>query len=194
MVSGFKSDIHHRRSIRLAAYDYSKAGAYYLTLCSQDRECLFGSVIRGEMDLNDAGRMVKRLWLDLNAKFENVETDTYVIMPNHFHGVIILNDSRGRRGESCIRPHQGDHKDRPYGTFAGTLGRVIQAFKSITTYGYIQGVKKGNWPPFSRRLWQRNYYEHIIRNEAELGEIRKYIEENPAKWKDDENHPSRIRL
>lgn len=117
-------------------------------------------------------------------------------MPNHFHGIIILNE---RRGESCIRSDfehkvqgekQGEHKVRPYGTDTDSLGRILQAFKSMTTYAYIRGVKESGWTPFPGRLWQRNYYERIIRDEKELAGIREYIQQNPMKWADDENNPN----
>ena len=108
----------------------------------------------------------------------------------------MLND---RRGESCIRPlptgdhkDQGDHKDRPYGTHADSLGRILQAFKSLTTVEYIRGVKQSNWSPFPGRLWQRNYYDRIIRDEKELNAARKYIAENPLKWAEDKDNPGYI--
>ena len=113
-------------------------------------------------------------------------------MPNHIHGIIIING----RGESCIRPDDsmGDHKDRPYGTGTNSIGRIIQAYKSITTNKYILGVKKNNWRPFPGRLWQRNYYDHIIRNEEDLFEVREYIVNNPLNWdKDEENLQNKIR-
>lgn len=102
-----------------------------------------------------------------------------------------------RRGESCIRPKQnihpnlGDHKDRPYGTMAGTIGRIIQMYKSITTRYYIIGVREHGWLPFPGKLWQRNYYEHIIRNEDELNRIRQYIRDNPLNWEMDAENPNR---
>lgn len=197
--------VHHRRTIRLPGYDYSGAGGYFVTICVQGRECLFGSVHDGEMQLNEAGQMVKQVWNGLNSRFSTLALDTCVVMPNHLHGIILLTDCRAelhvrpdddvRRGESCIRPepahkYQGDHQDRPYGTTKDSLGRVIQGFKSLTTNAYIRGVSGNGWPPFPGRLWQRNYFEQIIRNEAELSAIREYIAANPANWAEDhENVP-----
>jgi putative transposase len=119
-----------------------------------------------------------------------------VVMPNHFHGILILDDQNNignGRGEPCVRPElttKGDHKDRPYGTLDGSVGRIIQAFKSITTHAYIQGVNNNDWSPFPGKLWQRNYHERIIRNENELQQIRQYILDNPIQWEtDDENLP-----
>lgn len=184
-----------RRSLRLTGYDYAAAGYYFVTLCVQDRECLLAEIVDGRVILNEAGRMVDNVWTGLPQRYPGVAIDAYVVMPNHFHGIIIINN---RRGESCIRPeitgigknNQGEHKVRPYGTLDGTVGRVIQAFKSMTTNAHIKGVKNHNWPPFPGKLWQRNYYERIIRNNDELHNIRQYIHNNPDQWATDtENRP-----
>jgi len=365
----FNPEKHHRRSIRLKGYDYSMAGAYFVTMCVSNRQRLFGNVIDGKMILNEAGRMVETIWMQLAIRFEFIELDEFTVMPNHFHGILVLSgrcescirpgsdescirtdsdescirtgrcescirpvsdescirtdsdescirtgrgescirpvsdescirtDSdesciRTGRGESCIRPGSdescirtdsdescirtgrgescirpvsdescirtdsdescirtgrgescirpvsdescirtdsdescirtgrgescirpvsdescirtdsdescictgrgescirpstvsGDHKDRPDGTLPGTVGRVIQAFKSISTHEYINGVKHKNWTPFPGKLWQRNYYEHIIRDDESLKRIRAYIINNPLQW------------
>jgi REP element-mobilizing transposase RayT len=190
----------------LQDYDYSQAGAYFVTICANNRQCLFGDVVDGEMVLNDAGRMVETVWMELAIRFGYIELDEFTIMPNHFHGIFILSG----RGESCIRPEMGDHKDRPYdtlpgmvipvesgdhkdrpyGTLPGTVGRVIQAFKSTSTHEYINGVKQNNWTPFAGKLWQRNYYEHVIRNEESLNRIREYIINNPLQWAYDRENPA----
>jgi REP element-mobilizing transposase RayT len=198
----FNPDIHHRRSIRLREYDYSSAGAYFVTICTQGKECLFGRIDGDVMVLNDVGRMVKIVWQSLPERFPGIALDEFVVMLNHVHGIIMLHDGRG---ESCIRPdvdghrltfhNQGDHKDRPYGktdvphgTLDGSLGRIVQAFKSITTHEYTVGVKQSGWRPFSGRLWQRNYYERVVRDDGELHGFREYIRYNPLKWADDDNH------
>jgi putative transposase len=207
----FDPDIHRRCSIRLADYDYSSAGFYFVTICVQGRESLLGEVVDDGMVLNHAGRMVENTWKELPQRFPNVQLDTFVVMPNHFHAILILdgqNNINNGRGEPCVRPElppkgdhgdrdkTGDHKDRPYGTLDGSAGRIIQAFKSLTTNAYINGVKNDNWPPFPGKLWQRNYYERIIRNDNELHNIRQYIHDNPANWADDNenpaNHPTAI--
>ena len=118
-------------------------------------------------------------------------------MPNHVHGIIMLMDSIHRRGESRIRPNphigpnQGDHKDRPYGTLTGTIGRIIQTFKSATTHEYIIGVRQYGWLPFFNKFWQRNYYERVIRNEVELNQVRQYIQDNRFNWETDEENPQK---
>jgi len=145
----YNPEIHHRRSIRLQGYDYSRAGAYFATICTQNRECFFGDVVDGDMVNNIVGRMIETTWLELPNRFPHIDLDEFVVMPNHFHGIIVL--SAQRRGESCIRPNPGDHnpgdpnpgdhKDRPYGILPNTLGRIFQTFESICTFhkylGYI---------------------------------------------------------
>ena len=193
----YNPDIHHRRSIRLKGFDYSQAGAYFVTVCTQNRQYLFGEISENKIRLNDAGRMIRTIWEGLSNRFPSIALDQFVVMPNHVHGIIMLIDSIHRRGESCIRPNphnrpnQGDHKDRPYGTWAGTIGRIMQTFKSTTTHEYIIGVRQYGWFSFPGKLWQRNYYEHIIHNEAELNRTRQYICDNPLNWETDEENPDR---
>lgn len=195
----YDPDIHHRRSIRLREYDYSATGAYFVTICTQGRECRFGVVADGTMHLNDAGSMVSEWWLKLPGKFPCVVLDECTIMPNHFHGIIVINDADTVGAPPCGCPplnveheNQGEHKVRPYGTVAGSVGRIVQAFKSITTTAYIRGVNVCGWPPFPGRLWQRNYYERVIRDERELDAARKYILENPIKWHLDRENPANL--
>lgn len=166
-------DKHHRRSIRLPGFDYTREGAYFVTVCIKDRACLFGDISEGKMVLNDAGLMAEKYWHDIFAHFPHTGLDKFVIMPNHIHGIIVIN----RRGESRIRPgdrnepNPGDHKDRPYGTTAGSVGRIIQEFKSKVTHEYIKSVRQQMWTPFNGKFWQRNYYEHVIRDEDDLNRI-----------------------
>lgn len=187
--SRYNPDIHHRQSVRLKAHDYSQPGAYFVTVCTQNRECAFGKILNAEMILNDAGRMVQGVWDELPVRYPGVQIDSFVIMPNHIHGIILLTGSTHRRGESRIRPNKGDHKDRPYGTLPGTIGRVMQGFKSITTRKYIIGARDNGWPPFEKRLWQRNYYERVVRDDSEMHRVREYVTGNPARWLEDEENP-----
>lgn len=163
---------HHRRSIRLKGYDYSQAGAYFITLCTQDRACLFGKVVNGEMRLNDAGRMVLAEWNRLPERFPHLVLDAFVVMPNHVHGILVITDPAPTVGATVVGATL---------VVAPTVGNIIGAFKSRVTVEYIRGVKTSGWPPFRGRLWQRNYYEHIIRNERALNAIRQYIMENPRR-------------
>jgi putative transposase len=166
----------HRRSLRLKGYDYTRAGAYFVTICAQDKACLFGSVVGGCMCLNDAGHMLILLWNDIPARFAEVELDAFVVMPNHLHGIIVLPDAANRAATRA----------------APTLSDVVAAFKSVTTVHYIRGVKTRAWPAFRRRLWQRNYYEHVVRDDKELDRIRRYIDENPARWALDDENPEKV--
>ena len=180
---------HHRRSIRLRGYDYRAVGAYFITIVAQDRACLFGEVVEGAMRLNDAGRMVERWWLELNCRFPHVLTDAYVVMPNHFHGIVVIHspppdttappdvgaDLRVCPNTRVCPDSTGAHAGAP-------LPTIVQWFKTMTTNEYIRMVKHAGWTPFQGRLWQRNYYEHIIRNERALERIRNYILTNPQHW------------
>jgi len=176
----FDPQKHHRRSIRLKDYDYSQAGAYYVTIDVQNRVCLFGEILNYEMILNDIGEMVIEQWIALLERFPTIELDVYQIMPNHFHGIIVVIENMDNQIAVV-------ENKRP------TLGDIIGAFKSITTHEYILGVDNKNWPQFYKRLWQRNYYEHVIRNEADLDRIRDYIQANPANWDEDEENPKFIK-
>jgi putative transposase len=194
-----------RRSLRLRGYDYGAAGAYFVTICTQDRACLFGEVIGGSMRPNDAGRMVAARWSGLPARFAGVEIDMFVVMPNHLHGIVVLRDdgtattgapTRGAttrvaptgRDSSVGAPLVGAPSDVPARI---RLGAIVGAFKSITTVDYIRGVGECGWPAFRGRLWQRNYHEHVVRDEASLNRIRRYIDENPLRWGFDDENPDR---
>ena len=174
---------YNRRSLRLKEYDYSLAGVYFITACTQNRECLFGEIKNGEMISNDAWPMVRSVWDKLPNHFPTTEPDECVVMPNHFHGVIFL------VGAPLVGA-QIEKDEKRVGTRpTPTLGDVIGAFKSITTNEYIHGINKKGWTPFRNRLWQRNYYEHIIRNEKALNKIREYISANPLQWEFDLENP-----
>jgi len=194
---------HHRRSLRLKGYDYTHAGAYFVTICTQNRECLFGEVVDGEMRLNDAGRMVEKWWAELNNKFPNIETDENIVMPNHFHGIVVIAADRpgltnGNVGADLrVCPESTGANDEITGAHTGAplrgapLPEIVQWFKTMTTNEYIRGVKTLDWPPFRGRIWQSNYYEHIIRDEASLNRIREYIANNPMQWALDRENPVR---
>ena len=209
--------IHHRCSIRLAGYDYSLAEAYFLTIVSQNRVCRFGKIVDGEIELNDAGRMIDTEWNRLPNRFQNLRLGEYIIMPNHIHGILILvaPDDICDVGATLVVAHEpvapgafasdvlplppdaADYDEIRAGTRPApasapksvALGEIIGAFKSITTHAYILGVRQFGWPAFDGRLWQRNYYEHIIRNGADYDHIQDYILGNPAYWREDQLHP-----
>jgi REP-associated tyrosine transposase len=186
---------HHRRSIRLRGYDYGQVGAYFVTICTQDRLCLFGDVENGEMRLNDVGSMVQGWWLALPGRFQGLAIDVFVTMPNHFHGIVALEEG-GHVGPPLHHrggtpaPVGADQRVRPPAANPRiSLKTAIQWFKTMTTNEYIRAVKQRGWPSFPGRLWQRNYYDHIIRNERSVQQIREYIATNPAMWQLDQLHP-----
>jgi REP element-mobilizing transposase RayT len=156
-----------RKSLRIKYYDYSQPGGYFITICAQNKYCFFGDINQSEMVLNAAGQMAQEEWDNLCLRFPNITLDASIIMPNHMHAVIIMEEN--------------DKKV--------SLGSIIQAYKSITTNNYIHGVRNKGWLPFNKRLWQRNYFEHIIRNDQDLEMIREYIMTNPQKWDKDRFHP-----
>ena len=182
--------IRRRQSPRLSNYDYSQAGAYFVTVCVQARQALLGEIIHGEMRLNQAGFMVERWWNKLESKFSALETDFYVVMPNHFHGIVWVPEAEPccgpnpgtSPGNSPLPPAKGGHTGPP-------LQRVVQWFKTMTTNEYIHGVKVHGWPRFQGSLWQRSFYDHVIRDEASLNRIREYISTNPLRWDLDRENP-----
>jgi REP element-mobilizing transposase RayT len=206
----------HRRALRLRGYDYANSGAYFVTIVTQGRAALFGEIVNAEPRLNDAGIAIERWWFELNNKFRTVETDEFTIMPNHFHGIVVIPVGAVVGADLCVGPvGKGTHAGVPLqGTqpigpvsrrgaptcapvFAPQnviqrppLPTIIQWFKTMTTNEYLRGVKTSGWAPFQGRLWQRNYYEHVIRDEASLDRIREYILNNPAQWAVDRENPA----
>ncbi len=162
-----ESERTSRRSIRLTEYDYSLAGMYFVTVVAQLKLCLFGHVTNEKMVLNDAGNMIMNSWLEIPNRYPYVVCDVFIVMPNHLHGIL------------CF---ENEYPEKP-------LSLVIGSFKSLTTVSYIHGVEQYKWDVFQKRLWQRNYYEHIIRNEESLNNIRDYILYNPTHWNTDTDNP-----
>ncbi len=178
----YNPDIHHRKSIRLKNYDYSKEGLYFITICTQDKECLFGEIIDGKMILNIAGIMIEKIYNELANYFENIQINDYVIMPNHFHCIIEIVGV-----ESISTQNDINNKNRVdiESTPTTTIPNIIQTFKRYTPLEYIKMVKNNELPNFDKRIWQRNYYENIIRNDEIHQKIIEYIENNPLKWEND---------
>jgi len=140
------------------------------------------------MVLSEAGKMIEKWWAKIGKKFPSVETDEYVVMPNHFHGIVVIVGVDPRvRPVADVNTDEGAHMGAP-------LQRIIQWFKTMSTNEYIQRIKQNGWQTFPGKLLQRNYYEHIIRNEKELDEIRQYIVNNPLQWVLDNENPDRICL
>lgn len=178
---------HHRRSIRLKGFDYTKPGWYFVTICIQNRECLFGKIENGRMIVNNYGKIAETCWLTISDHFQKTKLDEYIIMPNHIHGIIeICNGVVGARHAAPLQQSYSinSRNIETFGKpFPGSLSTIIRSFKSVFT----NQINKINKTPGSK-FWQRNYYEHIIRNEEELYQIRQYIITNPLKWQDDRFH------
>ena len=158
----YDPDIHHRRSVRLKGYDYSLKGLYFITICTQNNRCLFGDITDGVISLNEAGKMIESWYHEIPNKFPDYVCLEHMVMPNHFHCIWM---NKGETGQNLID--------------------VIHWFKTMTTNEYIRNVHTNNWLPFNKRLWQREYFEHIIPNQHAYQEIADYILSNPLKWSND---------
>lgn len=283
----YDPDKHHRKSIQRKHYDYSQAGFYFVTVVTQHRQHVFGEVQNGVMIKNAAGEMVENIWYDLPERFPQVELDAFVVMPNHIHGIIVINnhqtmttqndnvgvglvptltrtanqppldETQHTNDKTALTPnapvgaglvpapapatHQppldktkrmndesgfasndtvrAPTRGAPTRTNIGTssianekdtrndtktmltpnenantvkrppLGDVVGIFKSLTTHAYVMGIREHDWPPFDKRLWQRNFYERILRTDDALSKARAYIHANPHNWEKDANNP-----
>ena len=173
------TESYTRRNNRLPGYNYSNNGVYYITICANNRKSIFGEIknvkcVGGglappRIELSIIGKIINNQWNNIPNQYENIHIDEYVIMPNHFHGIII------RDGTS------------PSPTY---LGRIIGSFKSQCAVDYLKYIRKNNLN-LSARIWQRNYYDHIVRNGKTLHNIRQYIKDNPATWDNDVENPNR---
>lgn len=172
----YNPKIHHRRSIRLKGYDYSQAGSYFITICCQNMLCRFGK-ITGQMQLNEYGQIAYNEWLKLPERFPNIELDVFQIMPNHMHGIIVLKNV-GTVGAGASPAPTGTT-----GTSGTTVGNIVGAYKSLVANGCLEIYKSKN--EMMGKLWQRNYYENVIRDKQAYLHISNYIINNPAKWKGD---------
>ena len=179
-MTKYDPDRNNRRSIRLKEYDYSQAGAYFVTICTQNRDTLLGEISDGEMQLNTFGEIVWECWNDLPSHYPYVELDAFVIMPNHIHAIIMVNV--GAIHELPLLQHNDRMRRRKM-----SLPKVI-GYAKMNTAKQINQLRNTLGKP----VWQRNYYEHIIRNESDLNSIRQYIVYNPAKWEEDEDNPHNI--
>ena len=217
----YNPKIHKRKSIRLKGYDYSQKGLYFVTICCQNREHFYGKIEKGEMQLNDAGKMIHKWYQELENKFSDIRCHEMVVMPNHFHCIIenvgvtdrtavtadgTANGASAVGADLCVCPDINNNEpsrkmdanlgewtldertmdERILGEHTGSpLHRVVQWFKTMSTNEYIRNVKSNDWKRFDRKLWQRNYWEHIIRNEPSYHRISEYIKSNPKNWKND---------
>ncbi len=182
---------YRRRFLRLQGFDYSREGAYFVTICTRNRECLFGDVVDGQMRLNGVGRSVQTFWDAMPERFPPIESDAFVVMPNHVHG-ILFNVGAALAPPKQVKagfalPSGGAASSAPTGPASiTTLGNVLRAFKSISAISVNRLLSRSGQP-----LWQRNYYEHVIRDEESLNRLREYIATNPLRWELDRENPGR---
>ncbi len=210
-MSRYNPQIHDRNSFRLSGYDYSKPGFYFVTICCQNMLHYFGEVKDAEMHMNEAGKMIEKWYFKLEEKFPAIKCHEMIVMPNHFHCIIEIystkntNEKIGRGdptwspqitgspkinvsqndqppGKNINNNEMGDHMGSPLHT---KLATVIGWFKTMTTNEYTRGVKQLGWQKFNHRIWQRNYFEIIIRSEKSYHRITQYIQNNPIKWRHD---------
>lgn len=200
-MNKYNPEIHHRKSIRLKGYDYSKNGAYFITICTHNKENLFGKIINGEINLNEYGQILYDSWFDLENHYKNIELDFFVIMPNHFHCILMIIDNDEKQKNELIdndivvgtvgtglKPVLQHNQEAPNNETNTTkkyhvLSEIIRALKTfsakkINKLRDIKGVP----------VWQKNYFEHIIRDENALNKIREYIINNPINWEKDKNY------
>jgi putative transposase len=232
----YNPNIHHRRSIRLKGYDYSQAGLYFITICVQDRKCLFGEIVGAgftpapndratemvapTMQLNDFGTIAHQQWQKLPERFTNMELDVFQIMPNHMHGIIMLTDTVGATlavapdndavapynntpaDNDAVAPDNNTHTENdvvapddsvvvigagasPAPMYTKTIGDIVGAYKSLVANDCLKIFKQNHPGKMMGKLWQRNYWENIIRDEPAYQRISAYIINNPKNWKDD---------
>ena len=162
--------VPHHRSLRLPGYNYSQDGAYFVTVCTNHRISLFGSIHAGLFIPNEAGTEIEGVWRTILIRFPQVELDEFVVMPNHVHGILLFQDAQSG---------------------GASLSGVVGAFKSLSTLAYGRGVRHQGWLPFDGRLWQAGFYEHVIRSDEALQRIRSYVQENPARWEQDHENVDR---
>ena len=185
-MDNFIPNIHHRKSIRLQGYDYSKSGLYFITICVQNRKCLFGNILRGnydEMVLNDAGKIADKCWLEIPKHFPNAVLHEHIIMPNHVHGIIEL----VKNHDVGVQNNVGVQNFEPLQKRVNKFQKIIPYSIGSIVRGYKIGVTK--WVRSNTDIefvWQRNYYENIIRTENSYQRICEYIINNPKNWHEDD--------
>ena len=191
----FNNEKYSRKSTRLKGHNYSFPGAYFVTICTQDRECIFGDVIDKRMVLNNNGNIARHLWFKLSKTFANIKSPTFVVMPNHIHGIIIIqrqiknhipqNTKNQKKDFLNEKPSMNSIEQPEWSLMKNpslTLGKIVRFYKAQVTRRIRQ-----NSDTYFR--WQKNYYEEIIRNNRELEQKRIYILENPSNWEEDTENP-----
>ncbi|EKD83365.1 MAG: hypothetical protein ACD_39C00726G0004 [uncultured bacterium] len=173
-----------KSSNRLQGYDYSQPGAYFTTVCASNRQNLFGEIVSDRMELNDAGFFARQCWQEIPKHFLGVTLDEFVVMPNHVHGIIVINNetivgkSVGVQHVEPLRNNEPRRISNFQHVIPGSLGAIVRGFKSAVTRWFHVNTR-------IKTVWQRNFYDHVVRDDPELSRIRLYIRQNPAKWEFD---------
>ena len=181
----YEPGTHRRRSIRLAGYDYSQVGAYFVTLCAFRHQSVFGEVADHQIRLNELGRIVEETWMTLPNHYDFIVLDAFVVMPNHVHGVVVLIEDQDRAWAAMQSPYvEAGLKPAPTKAKRHGLPEIVRGFKTFSArrINESRGTR-------GRTVWQRNYYERVIRDERELSRIREYIVQSPQNWETDKDHP-----
>jgi len=188
----------NRHSIRLPHYDYSTPGSYFITICTHDHECIFGEIKKLKMELNAIGQIVQQKWQDLSHRFPTVKIDIFVVMPNHTHVIITLVGAplagalQPDHEHPVLKPAAEVTSQRATARVAPTLGEIVGAFKSLCIHHCLQRLKQQMPGIQLGKLWQRNYHEHVIRNQNDYDRIAEYIQNNPQQWDMDSLNPRNI--
>ena len=178
------SSIHHRRSIRIKGYDYSSSGMYFVTICCKDMLCRFGKISNFEMVFNDFGKIAFDEWQKLSERYSNLILNVFQVMPNHIHGIIVLENAGTQNADiATVTFDSTAANSRAGASPAPTIGNIVGAYKSLVANRCLKICKSNNEQMY--KLWQRDYFEHIIRNDAAYKHIAEYIINNPANWKND---------
>lgn len=179
---GYKLPDKPFRSIRLKEFDYSQAGSYFITICTFNRACLFGEVYLDNMNLNQLGEIVSREWKRTEELRKNVVMDAFIVMPNHLHGIISIVEGSESHTETAS---SAEAFGKPT---SNSIPTIVRLFKASTTTQINSSLNMKDKP-----VWQRNYYEHVIRGERDLEQIREYITYNASKWDSDNENPRNIK-
>lgn len=176
---GYDPQLHHHRSGRAPGYDYGLPGWYFLTICTYNHASFLGEIVEGEMQVNALGRIIEDEWQRTPKIRSDITLDAYIIMPNHIHGIVVITVDEGRRYSENYVPQ--------YVSPSRSVGAIVRGLEAASSRR-INALEHAE----GRQVWQRNYYDHIIRNEADLERIRSYIETNPGNWSLDREHPDRF--
>lgn len=167
----------HRRSVRLRGFDYASNGATSVTICTHHRECLFGEIVQGSVALSDIGKLVSDTWKEIPNRFPSAFLDTFVVMPNHLHGILLID--HWRTGTTCRAPTTEAYQH----PVSGSISTIVRSFKAAVT----KRVRERSSNPFAV-VFQRGFHENVMTSREEHTNIRKYILSNPGRWLDDEEN------